>query len=123
MEAIARALPGLQALRRRMELFDVAGRRVLDDTAGHPESLSAAFEVAALLPHARLHVGYVLRGSRGPLVNAQNATALADLALLHDAASIAVSAAAASHPGDLVLLLGAQGMDDGAGLLRAALGA
>ena len=166
LDAIARVLPELRALRRRMELFDVAGRRVLDDTAGHPESLSAAFEVAALVPHARLHVAYVLRGSRGALVNAQNATALADLALLHDAASITVSAAAdgarpedraseaeidaarrslstrgvefswddtlegaiqtvaaASRADDLVLLLGAQGMDKGAALLRAALGA
>ena len=163
-DTIARALPDLRALRRRMELVEVAGRRVLDDTAGHPESLSAAFEVASLVPHARLHVAYVLRGSRGAAVNAQNATALADLALLHDAASLTISAAvdrtrpgdraadaeidaarrslatrgvgfswherlrsamemvaAASHPGDLVLLLGAQGMDEGAALLRGAL--
>lgn len=156
-----RVLEELKPLRRRMESFVVAGRTVLDDTAGHPDSLAAVFEVSDLLPHDRLLVAWVVRGSRGPAINARNAAALADLALLHDAALTVVSAAAdvtaekdrataaeidaardgfesrgcpfewhdtlrgaiarvaaRSRPGDLVLLLGAQGMDDGAGTLR-----
>jgi hypothetical protein len=67
-----------------MEKLEAAGRIVIDDTAGHPESLAAAFEVAALMGRGRLLVGCVTR------------------------------------PGDVILLVGAHGMDEGARLLREA---
>jgi UDP-N-acetylmuramoyl-L-alanyl-D-glutamate--2,6-diaminopimelate ligase len=163
---IADTMPRVPALHRRMRLTTLAGRRLLDDTAGHPESLAAAFEAAALVPHERLIVAYALRGSRGASINEENGRALGDLALLHDAALLVVTpaadtagppnqvspeeaaagraaiaargcryewhdtiaaamaaVAAAAQPGDLVLLVGAQGMDRGGVLLAAALGA
>ena len=64
-----------------MERYEAAGRQILDDTAGHPESLRATFEVAALIPHRRLVLAYAIRGSRGPEINRRNAEALADLAV------------------------------------------
>ena len=69
----------LTPLRRRMERYEVGGRTVLDDTAAHPDSLAATFDVAALLPHRALAVVYAIRGRRGPDINRRIATALADL--------------------------------------------
>jgi len=69
----------LTPLRRRMERYEVAGRTVLDDTAAHPDSLRAAFDVVAVLPHNGLAVVYAVRGHRGVDINRQNALALADL--------------------------------------------
>ncbi len=77
----------LTPLRRRMERYDVRGRTILDDTAGHPDSLTATFEVAALLPHRELAVVYAVRGRRGPDINRRNAVALADLCSLHGVAT------------------------------------
>ncbi len=154
----------LAPLRRRMERYNLGGRVVLDDTAGHPDSLEAVFEVAAVLPHARLWVAYAIRGNRGADINRRNATTLARLTALHGASGVILTSAAdvvethdratdeeidasratlaerggraewhdglkeavedvaaRSSPGDLILLLGAQGMDEGQGLLSAAL--
>ena len=142
------------------------GRLVLDDTAGHPDSLEAAFDVAAMLARApgmensRRVVVYALRGGRGADINRRNARALADLASQHGVSSMVVTAstdAAGPHdvvaaeeidaaraafaargrsvhwcdaladavrqameltrPGDLIVLVGAQGMNDGQALL------
>jgi UDP-N-acetylmuramoyl-L-alanyl-D-glutamate--2,6-diaminopimelate ligase len=164
-------LDSLSPLRRRMESSAAAGRTILDDTAGHPDSLAAAYEVAGMLAAdlaggRRLLVAYAVRGNRGVDVNRRNARALADLAALHRADRLIVTAsadragehdratpdeidatrqvldergqryvwhetltaamadvAASSAPGDLVVLLGAQGMDAGRELLVAALAA
>lgn len=86
-------LAALRPLRRRMERYDVDGRTVLDDTAAHPDSFNAAFEVAAMLPHRNLVVVYALRGNRGADINRQNARALSDLVALHGAALFVVTAA------------------------------
>ena len=158
-------LAGLRPLRRRMERTDIAGRVVLDDTAGHPESFDATFEVADLTPADRVIVAYALRGSRGAEVNLRNAVALADHAQTIGAARLVITeaadtaraldavqpaeAAAAreafrgrgidpawhetmkaamedvarfSRPGDLIVLIGAQGMDAGRDALCSALG-
>ena len=80
-EATREVLRSLTPHRRRMERYEAAGRQILDDTAGHPESLRATFEVAALIPHRRLVLAYAIRGSRGPEINRRNAEALADLAV------------------------------------------
>lgn len=154
-------LRALRPLRRRMERYEIAGRSILDDTAAHADSLRATFEVASQLPHQSLAVVYALRGRRGTEVNRQNARALADLAAIHGADALIVTASAdASHdkdralpaeidatrlelasrgarfiwhdtlhaslrevmdrtrPGDLVLLIGAQGMDEGRVMLE-----
>jgi UDP-N-acetylmuramoyl-L-alanyl-D-glutamate--2,6-diaminopimelate ligase len=156
----------LRPLRRRMERYEVDGRLVLDDTAGHPDSLQATFDVAAMLrrapemPGRRVVVVYALRGSRGVDINRRNARVLADLAAEHGVASLVVTAAAdvAGPPdtatsdeieasretfasrgrpvewhddlqkatraalrltksGDLIVLVGAQGMNEGKALL------
>jgi UDP-N-acetylmuramoyl-L-alanyl-D-glutamate--2,6-diaminopimelate ligase len=150
-------LSTLEPLARRMERYDAAGRTVLDDTAAHPESLRATFEVAALLAGRRMDraaVVYAVRGMRGTGINQRNADALAQLTsdygisrlmltaaadaagphdrvrgeeadaarqtLLrrgfafawHDALRDALEAAlAATSRGDLVVLVGAQGMN------------
>ncbi len=86
-------LARLRPLRRRMERYTIDGRTVLDDTAGHPDSFSAAFEVAAMLPRQDLVVVYALRGNRGTDINRQNARALGDLVALHGATTFVVTAA------------------------------
>ena len=156
VEDARHALAGLSALRRRMERYDIAGRAVLDDTAGHPESFDATFEVADLIPAGRVVVAYAVRGSRGADINRRNALSLAehvqalgahrlivteaaDTARPHDrvtpeerdAAAQAfrergvtpvwhetmkdamTDAAAHTAAGDLIVLVGAQGMDAG----------
>ena len=164
-EQASRVLETLQPLRRRMERFEVDGRAVLDDTAGHPDSLEATFEVAAMLARARGRSGrvvvvYALRGSRGVDINRRNALALSGLADRHRVSRVLVTAAAdtagpqdlatpeeidstrrafaeADRPiemfdrlaeaagaalgqttaGDLIVLVGAQGMNEGRRLL------
>ncbi len=153
----------LTPLRRRMERYEVDGRVVLDDTAAHPDSLTATFDVAALLPHRALAVVYAIRGRRGPDINRRNATALADLSFVHGVEPLIVTSAAdrvsaldlptaeevdvtrqalvargrrfvwhdglgdamrdayaRTKAGDLIVLVGAQGMNDGKSLLAAA---
>jgi UDP-N-acetylmuramoyl-L-alanyl-D-glutamate--2,6-diaminopimelate ligase len=87
-------IASLKPLRRRMERYEVDGRIVLDDTAGHPDSLEAAFEAAAVLPHARVWVAYAIRGNRGADINRRNATTLARLTALHGASGVFLTAAA-----------------------------
>jgi UDP-N-acetylmuramoyl-L-alanyl-D-glutamate--2,6-diaminopimelate ligase len=94
LEAAREVLGRLRPLRRRMEVFSVAGRTVLDDTAAHADSLRATFEVAALLPHQAIAVVYALRGKRGVDVNRQNALALGDLVPLHGVDPLIVTASA-----------------------------
>jgi UDP-N-acetylmuramoyl-L-alanyl-D-glutamate--2,6-diaminopimelate ligase len=160
------ALASLTPLRRRMERYVIAGRTVLDDTAGHPESFDAAFEVADLLPASRIMVAYALRGSRGADINRRNALSLAEHAQTIGAHRVIVTEAAdtagaldrvqpdeagaarrafrdrgaepvwhetmkramedaATHSrhGDLIVLVGAQGMNAGRAQLEFALGA
>jgi len=78
LEDARNALAALEPLRRRMERYAISGRTVLDDTAGHPESFDATFEVADLLPANRTVVAYALRGSRGADINRRNALSLAE---------------------------------------------
>jgi UDP-N-acetylmuramoyl-L-alanyl-D-glutamate--2,6-diaminopimelate ligase len=159
----------LRPLRRRMERYEVDGRLVLDDTAGHPDSLRATFDVAAMLRrapemHGRGAVAvYALRGNRGVDINRRNAQVLADLSaelgvttLIVTASSEATgpldratsdeidasretfasrgqaiewhdelrgatrAALALTKPGDLIVLVGAQGMNEGKRLLQEA---
>jgi UDP-N-acetylmuramoyl-L-alanyl-D-glutamate--2,6-diaminopimelate ligase len=137
---------------------------VLDDTAGHPESFDATFEVADLLPARNIVVAYALRGSRGPDINRRNALSLAEHAAALGAHRTIVTEAAETvgpldrvtsdereaarrgfhergmspswhetmqgamqeaaretAPGDLIVLVGAQGMNAGRAELERAL--
>jgi UDP-N-acetylmuramoyl-L-alanyl-D-glutamate--2,6-diaminopimelate ligase len=152
----------LTPLRRRMERYEAGRRTILDDTAGHPDSLAAAFDVAAMLPRRAVAAVYAVRGRRGPDINRRNAIALADLCHLHGVDALIVTAAAdrvgpadtataeeidvtrqalvargrrfvwhdrltdgisdalaRTAAGDLLVLVGAQGMNGGKDILKA----
>ena len=162
---VAAGLARVAPIRRRMEIVHAADPLVVDDTAGNARSIELVRETVTTIPHERLHIAYVVRGLRGPTVNAHNADALADLAR-EAGATLVVSASEdaadernrtsdeereavletlrrrgvpfAYEPrladavrrvldgagaGDVVLLLGAQGMDAGAAMVRAELDA
>jgi UDP-N-acetylmuramoyl-L-alanyl-D-glutamate--2,6-diaminopimelate ligase len=85
-------LASLRPLRRRMERYEAGGRTVLDDTAAHPDSFRATFDVAAMLPHDDLVVVYALRGNRGAEINRLNARALAELVAIHGVSSFVATA-------------------------------
>ncbi|MGH7475534.1 MAG: Mur ligase family protein [Longimicrobiales bacterium] len=75
--SVIEALGSLEPPRRRMQVIHDAGPLVIDDTVGHPDSITAVFEVAAEFPHRALHVVFAVRGRRGPTINARDAEALA----------------------------------------------
>jgi UDP-N-acetylmuramoyl-L-alanyl-D-glutamate--2,6-diaminopimelate ligase len=161
MDSAREVLAAISPLPRRMERYDVEGRSVLDDTAAHPSSFGATFEVARMLPARSIVVVYALRGNRGADINRRNALALADLAFVHGVSHLIVTASAErtaeadrvstaevdaarqafvergrrfvwhdslntaaeeafrrSQPGDLLVLLGAQGMNEGRRVLQ-----
>jgi UDP-N-acetylmuramoyl-L-alanyl-D-glutamate--2,6-diaminopimelate ligase len=162
VSAAREVLASLHPLRRRMERYEADGRIVLDDTAAHPDSFRATFDVAAMLRHEDLVVVYALRGSRGADINRLNARALADLVAIHGVSSFIATASSdctgekdrataeevdatrqaftergvrfiwhdslraaineaidATGAGDVIVLIGAQGMDEAQGLLSA----
>jgi UDP-N-acetylmuramyl tripeptide synthase len=119
-EQARRVLRRLRPLHRRMEHCEVDGRLILDDTAGHSDSLQATFDVAAMLARSprmradgRIVVAYAIRGSRG----AARRQTFDWFDTLEQAANAAL---AATEPGDLIVLVGAQGMNEGQRLLNSA---
>lgn len=167
VSAAGQLLPRLEAPRRRMQLLRSEPFLVLDDTVGHPDSVSVVFETAAQLEPERVHVVWAVRGRRGPRINRYNAEALAIWSRKVPLVSLAITRStdvaddlnrvsdeeydafrrplrragvpfvecpelgsairhvlARAGRGDLVLLLGAQGMNPGAAIaeewLRAA---
>lgn len=160
-EAVASALTAFTPRRRRTEVLHTGAFTVIDDTVGHPESISALFRVVRSMRPRQLHIAFAIRGRRGPAINRHLAQALAVYARRLPVATLIVtsgveatdernrvrpderaaflgSLAAAgiafeeterldaavtgvlerARPGDLVLLLGAQGMDPGAAIAR-----
>jgi UDP-N-acetylmuramoyl-L-alanyl-D-glutamate--2,6-diaminopimelate ligase len=159
---VAAALAAFPPPRRRMEILMREPFTVIDDTVGHPDSVSAVFGVVTQFGARRVHVLFGIRGSRGKRINrrlgeslaiwldrigpasltitsshdhadernrvtpAERAAFVAPLRAAgiafdeHDACAAAASAMLGrARPGDLVLLLGAQGMDAGADHVRA----
>lgn len=155
-DAIQAALASLERQPRRLQIIHHGRFTVLDDTVGHPDSISAVFQLVERLDPRRVHIAFAVRGQRGALVNRHAAEALGiwtqrvptgamvvtrseDAAdernRVEDAESEAVEEAlgrhgvsfavrnrldetvdevlAAARDGDIVLLLGAQGMDRG----------
>ncbi|MFW5951293.1 MAG: Mur ligase family protein [Gemmatimonadota bacterium] len=164
-EAIGAALAGLPRQPRRLQLIHQGRFIVLDDTVGHPDSISALFQVVERFEPRRVHVAFAVRGQRGERVNRHTAEALAiwsrsvpsgrmvvtrseeaadERNQVEDRELSAVTDALRAHgvvfeirerldaavrdvlavaqDGDLVLLLGAQGMDPGQEVARAWLG-
>lgn len=76
-ETVRAVLAGLAPARRRMEVLHRGRFLVLDDTVGHPDSVSALFEVVGKLAPRRIHATFAVRGRRGPRINRENGRALA----------------------------------------------
>lgn len=76
-ETVGAVLRGLEPARRRMEVLHRGRFLVIDDTVGHPESVSALFEVVARLEPRRIHAVFAVRGRRGTRINRENGRALA----------------------------------------------
>jgi UDP-N-acetylmuramoyl-L-alanyl-D-glutamate--2,6-diaminopimelate ligase len=159
VDAVVAALERHEPPPRRLQLVRATDPAIIDDTVGHPDSVTGVFEVVASVPRRRLNVAFCIRGQRGPTINARDAEALAIwgrkvgidelhvtsaedtaderntvtdeervvfLQVLqesglphrhHPRLADAIGAVmAASGRRDVVLLLGAQGMDAGAAL-------
>jgi UDP-N-acetylmuramoyl-L-alanyl-D-glutamate--2,6-diaminopimelate ligase len=155
--AVATALGRMEPVRRRLQVIRDAAPIIIDDTVGHPDSITGVFEVVERLPGDRLHVAFCIRGRRGPEINARDAEALVIWARRSPPRRLFVTSAAeaaderntvtaaertaflrvldeagldyvyeerledavsgvvdGTGDGDIVLLLGAQGMDAGA---------
>lgn len=160
-EHVRDALEAMEPPRRRMELIHRGRFAILDDTVGHPDSVSALFDTVRGLAVHRLHAVFAIRGRRGVRVNEALGEALAIWARQVPLATLVVTGAEdtadernrvspdereaflrplrraavpfderatlgesvpavleAARDGDLVLLLGAQGMDAGADRAR-----
>lgn len=76
-EAVRSALEALPPPRRRLEIIHRGKFTVLDDTVGHPDSISVLFDVVRRLRYRSLHLVYGVRGRRGPEINRRDAEALA----------------------------------------------
>ena len=159
VSAAGQVLPQLEAPRRRMQLLRTEPFLILDDTVGHPDSVSVVFETAGQLEPRRVHVVWAVRGRRGPRINRYNAEALAIWSRKVPLESLAITRSTdvadglnrvsgeeydaflrplrragvqfvecselrsairkvlgRADGGDLVLLLGAQGMNEGAAI-------
>lgn len=76
-EAVTRALSEFPPPFRRMQLVHRDGFTVLDDTAAHPDAVSAVLELIEDMPHRRFHVVVAVRGRRGAELNRRYAESLA----------------------------------------------
>jgi UDP-N-acetylmuramoyl-L-alanyl-D-glutamate--2,6-diaminopimelate ligase len=156
------ALARLEPPPRRLQVVHQGRITILDDTVGHPESISAFFDVVMRLRPRHVRMVYAVRGRRGERINRQNAETLGiwvqrlgvetvvvtrsvgvadELNEVDDAEydafvgplserGLAIqeipeleravrTALDAAEDGDLVALLGAQGMDAGQDVARA----
>ena len=76
---LSASLARTPAMRRRMEVVHEAAPLVIDDTAGHPDTLRAVFGSIGSMRRSGLRVAFGLRGSRGVEINVALAEALAAL--------------------------------------------
>jgi UDP-N-acetylmuramyl tripeptide synthase len=76
---VTQALAELKPARRRMEVVRAARPLIIDDTAGHPETLRVVFRTIEPIARRGLRVAFGLRGSRGVEINARLAESLAEL--------------------------------------------
>lgn len=95
---IQAALTAFPPPKRRMELIHRGAFTVLDDNAGHPDSISVAFDVAMRLRPRRLHVVFAIRGQRSVETNAADAEALAVWASRCGPGSLVVTPSADAVP-------------------------
>lgn len=91
--AVREALGSLTAAPRRTHLLQTEPVLILDDYGGHPEIISAAFDVVGALRWRRLHVVCGYRGMRGEEVNRRAAEALGIWLRRYGAASVCLTEA------------------------------
>ncbi len=72
-DALARFRPP----HRRLQVIYRGRFTLLDDTVGHPDSISAFFDVVARLRPRHVHLVWAVRGQRGEEINRQNGETLA----------------------------------------------
>jgi UDP-N-acetylmuramoyl-L-alanyl-D-glutamate--2,6-diaminopimelate ligase len=76
-ERVAGVLERFDPPRRRLQVIHQGRITILDDTVGHPESITAFFDVVGKLRPRHIHVVFAVRGQRGERINDQNAQSLA----------------------------------------------
>jgi UDP-N-acetylmuramoyl-L-alanyl-D-glutamate--2,6-diaminopimelate ligase len=80
-DELSASLARTPAMRRRMEVVHAAAPLVIDDTAGHPDTLRAVFGSIGTMRRSALRVAFGLRGSRGVEINVGLAETLAELVI------------------------------------------
>lgn len=161
-DAVREALAAIDPPPRRMQIVHDGRFLVIDDTVGHPDSISAVFEVVERLASRRVHIAFAVRGQRGTRINRQSARTLAIWCERDPPATLVITRSIeaadernrvddremeaftgvlrgkgvrhstsdrldqaihgvmeAAEDDDLVLLLGAQGMDQGHDIMNA----
>ncbi|MGI6092241.1 MAG: Mur ligase family protein [Negativicutes bacterium] len=78
VSSIAAALASFRCVERRMNIFHLNARTVIDDTALNPASISAVLNSLPTFRCRRLFVVNAIRGNRGAAINQANAKVLAD---------------------------------------------
>ncbi|HJU90827.1 MAG TPA: Mur ligase family protein [Gemmatimonadaceae bacterium] len=78
-DAVTHALAEMTPVRRRMEIVRHGSPLVIDDTAGHPDTLRAVFASIEPMSRSGLRVLFGVRGSRGVEINERLAATLAEL--------------------------------------------
>lgn len=90
-DAVPEVAAALVPPRRRMQVVHRGRFTVLDDTVGHPDSVSGLFEVVERLRPRRVHVAWAVRGRRGAGINRRCAEALAVWAVRVPPATLVVT--------------------------------
>lgn len=79
LPTIASALHTFAGVERRMNVFQVLSRTIIDDTALNPASINAVLNSLPAFNCRHIFVVNAIRGSRGTAINEANAKAIADL--------------------------------------------
>ncbi|MDO9534442.1 MAG: UDP-N-acetylmuramyl-tripeptide synthetase [Bacillota bacterium] len=75
-ESVADGLASFRGVERRMQIHNLAGLQVIDDTAMNSGSIDAVFNAIRSLSPNKLVLVYAIRGRRGVKVNEDNGKAL-----------------------------------------------
>ncbi|MBR9990500.1 MAG: hypothetical protein KFH98_12135 [Gemmatimonadetes bacterium] len=76
-DAVQSALARIKPPKRRLETIREHAPIIIDDTVGHPDSITGVFELVERVPHRQLRVVFCIRGKRGPEINVRDAEAMA----------------------------------------------
>jgi UDP-N-acetylmuramoyl-L-alanyl-D-glutamate--2,6-diaminopimelate ligase len=77
---IQRALKNFRGVERRFELIYKDDFMILDDHFANKGNIDVTLETLQFMEYRQLHLVYAIRGNRGPIVNRENARAIASWA-------------------------------------------